>query len=150
MWSDNPFLITRKKSLHCTRSADHSLPKKQKRKVFIPNATHYIKHTKIRILSDPQVPWASFHTFSPSTFLLFLISESEASLVEKTNIKSDMKSLRKTKLTDCIFLSCHARVSDWIHTLWLPECQGTLCSKQSRNLKFKWLQLDSNPRTLNS
>ena len=143
MWSGNPFLITGKISLHCTRSADHSLPKKQKRKeskikekvfsvllnckssffalflycVFIPNATHYIKHTKIRILSDPQFPWASFHTFSTSTFLLFLISESEASLVERTNIKSDVKSLKKTKLTDCIFLSCHARVSDWIHTL---------------------------------
>ena len=42
-----------------------------------------------------------------------------------------------------MFLSCHVRVSEWIHTLYLPECQGTPCSKQARNLKFKWLQLDS-------
>ena len=24
-----------------------------------------------------------------------------------------------------MFLSCHVRVSEWIHTLYLPECQGT-------------------------
>ena len=34
---------------------------------------------------------------------------------------------------DCIFLSCHVRVSEWIHTLSLPECQGNPCSKQARN-----------------
>ena len=44
---------------------------------------------------------------------------------------------------DCMFLSCHIRFSEWIHTLLLPECQGTLCKKQAGNLKFKWLQLDS-------
>ena len=49
-----------------------------------------------------------------------------------------------------MFLSCHIRVSKWIHTLWLPECQGTPCSKQARNLKFKWLQLDSNPEQFSS
>ena len=32
----------------------------------------------------------------------------------------------------------------------LPECQGTPCSKQARNLKFKWLQLDTNPEPLSS
>ena len=40
---------------------------------------------------------------------------------------------------NCMFLSCHVRVSQWIHTLWLPECQGTPYSKQTQNLKFKWL-----------
>ena len=44
---------------------------------------------------------------------------------------------------DCMVLSCHVRVSEWIHTLLFPECLGTPCSKQGRNLKFKWLQLDS-------
>ena len=39
---------------------------------------------------------------------------------------------------DCMFLSCHMRVSEWIHTLYLPECQGTPCLKQARYLKFKW------------
>ena len=51
---------------------------------------------------------------------------------------------------NCMFLSCHVRVSEWIHTLWLPEWQGTPCSKQAQNLKFRWLQLDSNPEPLNS
>ena len=26
---------------------------------------------------------------------------------------------------DCMLLSCYVRVSEWIHTLCLPECQGT-------------------------
>ena len=35
-----------------------------------------------------------------------------------------------------MLLSCHVHVSEQIHTLYLPECQGTSCSKQARNLKF--------------
>ena len=46
-----------------------------------------------------------------------------------------------TKENNCMFLSCHVRVSEWIHMLYLPECQGTPCSKQARYLKFKWLIL---------
>ena len=38
--------------------------------------------------------------------------------------------------TNCIFLSCHVRVLEWFHTLWLPECQWTPCWKQARNLKL--------------
>ena len=41
-----------------------------------------------------------------------------------------------------MFLSCHIRVSEWIYTLWLPECQGTPCSKQVQNqilIKFLWI-----------
>ena len=37
---------------------------------------------------------------------------------------------------ECMFLSCHVRVSELIYTLWLPECQGTPCLKQARNLKL--------------
>ena len=51
---------------------------------------------------------------------------------------------------DCMFLSCHVRVWEWIHTLQLPQCQGTPCSKQASYLKIKWLQLDSNPQPLSS
>ena len=53
----------------------------------------------------------------------------------------------KRPFCDCMFLSCHTRVSEWIYTVQLPGCQGTPCSKQTRNLKFKWLQWDSNPQT---
>ena len=28
-----------------------------------------------------------------------------------------------------MLFSCHVRVSEWIHSLYLPECQRTLCSK---------------------
>ena len=51
---------------------------------------------------------------------------------------------------DCMFLSCHVRVSEWICTLYLPECQGTPCSKQAQNPKTKRRQLDSNPQPLSS
>ena len=30
-----------------------------------------------------------------------------------------------------MFSSCHVRVSEWIHTLHLPECQGNPSSKQA-------------------
>ena len=51
---------------------------------------------------------------------------------------------------DCMFSSCHVRVSEWIHALYFLECQGTPCSRQASYLKFKWLQQDSNPQPLSS
>ena len=51
---------------------------------------------------------------------------------------------------NCIFLSRHVPVSERIHTLQLPECQGIPCFKQPRNLKFKWMQLDSNLQLFSS
>ena len=54
------------------------------------------------------------------------------------------------KVFDCMFSSCHVRISGWIHTLYLPEDQVSPCSKQVQNLKFKWLQWDSNPQPLSS
>ena len=51
---------------------------------------------------------------------------------------------------DCMFLSCQVRVLDWIHSLYLPECQGTRYSKQAQYLKFKWVQQDSNQQPLSS
>ena len=51
---------------------------------------------------------------------------------------------------DCMFLSCHVRVWEWLHTLQLPECQGIPCLKQAPYLKIKWLQRDSNPQPLTS
>ena len=40
-------------------------------------------------------------------------------------------------VSDCMFLSCHVHVSERIHTPQLPECQGTPCTEQPQNLKFK-------------
>ena len=45
-----------------------------------------------------------------------------------------------------MLLSFHGCISEWMHTLYLPECQGTSCSKQAQYLNFKWLQGDSNPQ----
>ena len=49
---------------------------------------------------------------------------------------------------DCMFLSCHVRVREWIHTLQGPDCEGTPCSKEAPYLNIKWLQRDSNPQPL--
>ena len=39
-------------------------------------------------------------------------------------------------ITVCMFLSCQERVSEWIRTLLLHECQGASRSKQERYLKL--------------
>ena len=49
---------------------------------------------------------------------------------------------------DCMFLSCHVCISEWIHTLQLPDCEGTGCSKQVQKLNFKWLELNWNPQPI--
>ena len=49
---------------------------------------------------------------------------------------------------DCMFLSYHVRILEWVHTLWFPKCQRTPCSKQALFLKFRWLQRDSNAQPL--
>ena len=51
---------------------------------------------------------------------------------------------------DCMYFSCHVRISEWTDTLYLPEYQGTPCLKQAQNLKVKRLQIHSNPQALNS
>ena len=51
---------------------------------------------------------------------------------------------------NCMFLSYHVRVSEWIHTLYLPDGQGTPWIKQAQYLKFKSLQRDSNVQPLRS
>ena len=51
---------------------------------------------------------------------------------------------------DCIFLSCHVRISMLIHNLYLSECRTTRCSNQERNLNFKELHLFSNLQPFSS
>ena len=46
----------------------------------------------------------------------------------------------KYTLTVLMFLPCHIRILELICTSWLPEYQGTPCSKQARYLKFRLLQ----------
>ena len=66
------------------------------------------------------------------------------------NLLSLLIDFLRTRKKDYILLSCHVRVSEWIHTLWLPECQGTPHSKQLLSFKlhpvavtfqYRWIQL---------
>ena len=68
-------------------------------------------------------------------------------LLKRINFKN-LSSNKDKKYKDCVFLSCHICVSEWIYTLQLPECQGTFYLKQAQYLKFKWLQWDLNPQRL--
>ena len=49
---------------------------------------------------------------------------------------------------DYIFLLCHVRISEWIHVLYLPECQIIPCSKQAQCLRFKRLNVSRNTNSL--
>ena len=42
----------------------------------------------------------------------------------------------------CMLLSCQVHVSEWTYTLYLPECQQSLRSKQGPYQKFNWNQQD--------
>ena len=66
--------------------------------------------------------------------------------VQNLILKYTVHYLIRTENYNCMLISCQGRVSEWIYTLYLPECQGTPCSKQVPYLKFKWRQRDSNPK----
>ena len=51
---------------------------------------------------------------------------------------------------DCMLLSSHVRISEWIYTLQLPKFQAIPCLKQAWYLKLKWQQRDSNPQPFSS
>ena len=74
--------------------------------------------------------------------ILLEVSKDFKTVFKKFIPKVYSKILRHTK-EDCMFLSCHVCVSEWIQTLYLPEYQRIPCSKQAWNLKFKWMQLDN-------
>ena len=48
---------------------------------------------------------------------------------------------------DCVFLSCHTRFTVNQHSV-VAACQGLPCYKQTRYLKFKWLQQNLNLQPL--
>ena len=109
----------------------------------------------LRIQSEFRKIWTRknsvFGHFSRSApynvILIFWIKSKQLSNTP-TYIPFNKMSFSIRLIIDYMFWSYHVLVSEWIHTLYLPECQGTPCSSQARNLKFKWLQLDSNPEPL--
>ena len=87
--------------------------------VFLP----LLPHTTCNIPKYglfPQFPWTSFQILSSFTFLLLFTSGREASLVQGTNIKSGMKSRRRTKLVQ-FFLDQFSP----FHRLVLPVSRTT-------------------------
>ena len=95
------------------------------------------KRSKIWILSE-------FNWIGTHNHLVF--ERTLSSLVRLVNNLSFIVSTYLCSAFDCILLSSHVRISEWIRTLHLPEYRGNLCLKQARNLKFKRLQLYLKPQ----
>ena len=74
-------------------------------------------------------------------------------VIYKKNIKEEFFQMKhhfiKIKYIDCMFLSCHVRISEWIHFTVTWMSRSSLL-EAGGNLKFKWLQRDSNPQPLSS
>ena len=53
---------------------------------------------------------------------------------------SDINLFIENESSDCMFSSCHVRVSEWIHTLQLPECQELLARNRRESVEcgFTW------------
>ena len=100
---------------------------------------------------DKKLKLAAWYVPDQVVFDDFTNMVSQCLLLHSSNqffIFSASNSSKKSYLSVCSYHATYAFQSE--STLWLPECQGTPCSKQARNLKFKWLQLDSNPLPLSS
>ena len=80
-----------------------------------------------------------FRSFYLFFFSILFLKEIVISFQKLSNITIWWNITLYKKVFNCMFLSFHVGVLEWIHTLQLPECQGTLCSKQAQNLKFEWL-----------
>ena len=125
-----------------------------------------MSRTHFRVKPHSIFPWMSSNSllFARNTRNIYSLSDWNGTrnynhLVPKRTLKHLAKltkwlsSVVSTYLYgpfDCIFLSCHIHIPEWIHTLHLPEGQETPCSKQARYLKCKWLQWDSKPQPLSS
>ena len=51
---------------------------------------------------------------------------------------------------ECMSLSFHGCISEWINNLYFLECHGIPCWKQEQYLQFKSLQRDLNPQKISS
>ena len=87
------------------------------------------------------------------------VTETHSHLVRKrtlknlTKLENRLSSVVSSYLYgafDCMFWSCHVRVSEWIHTLQLPKYPEIFCPKLQPNMKFKWVQWHSKRQQLSS
>ena len=76
------------------------------------------------------------------------VTTSNMSLEKKVDMKCIQVNVLSKGEKETVFLSCHICILQWICTPYLRECEGAPCSKQTRYLKLKWLQRDSNPQPL--
>ena len=69
-----------------------------------------------------------------------LLKRTLNSLAKLTKWLSCVLSTHLYGALDCMFLSCHVHVSEWMQTLYLPECQGT----PARIRREIWMWSDCN------
>ena len=101
---------------------------------------HYCKASTMNILSDCKETRTHNHLVCKQILNHLFKLAKRLSCVLSTYLYSAF---------DCMLLSYHIRISQWIHNLYLLDWQGTPCFKQMWNLKFKWLQQDLNSQNLN-
>ena len=83
------------------------------------------KRSNIWKLSECNATWIHNHLVQKPTLNYLAQLTKWLSWVESTYMYGPF---------DCMFLSCHVRVPESIHTISFPGCQGTSCSKQARYL----------------
>ena len=107
------------------------------------NVKEFLTQNRLDIwrLSDCNWPWIHNHLVCQLTFNRLATLTKWLNWIVSTYPYGTFKYM---------FLSCHVRVSEWIHTLYLNECQRTRYLKMARYLKFKSVQRASNPKTLSS
>ena len=76
---------------------------------------------KIKTTSAPQY----LLDLIPQTYHLYNTCATEYVITFYSRIDAFKYSFSQYTVLGCMFLSCHVRVSEWIHALELPECQGT-------------------------
>ena len=82
-----------------------------------------------------DTPSSAWRNYFPDSFSQSVVDPPWKLFIFRKSIRFEIEATIKY---DCMFLSCHISVSEWIHTLQLPEYRGPPCSKLSRNLKLVW------------
>ena len=94
--------------------------------------------------------WSSSHRKVTRTHNHLVCKQTLYHLLKLTKWLRWIVSIYLYSAFDCMCLSYHVPISEWIHSLYLPECRETRSSKKARYVQFKWLQRDSNPQPLSS
>ena len=110
-----------------------------------------------RFIVNPRsiVAWMSRNSLSKKKCKIWGLSGCNGTRSHNHLVRIDtLNHLDKlVKLLSCVVSTClsvHCILLYVLIMLQTHECQGPSCSKKARNLKFKWLQWDSNLQPLSS